>query len=173
MGGPFLGNCPWANRPVTLWTCRFEKEMCMRILIHFYPAVKAKLEKILFVSIYITLKSEIMKHIIYATSSQRSLRLGFAIPSPGIPDDFRWNLDPGNLNNFPGIPKIFYIYSKFLKIWFVAVIMDLCGSKYSSHHIEFNRCYLCILPPQIQIKYFNDSLVQFSRQIPAPVKVKK
>ena len=38
---------------------------------------------------------------------------------------------------------------------------------------RFHRYYLSLLPPQIQRKYFSDSLVQFSSQTQAPVKVKK
>ena len=55
--------------------------------------------------------------------------------------------------------------------------MDLYGCKYSSRDIEgiftgVNYVY-GLLPPNIQRKYFSNSLVQFSRETQTPVKVKK
>ena len=83
------------------------------------------------------------------------------------PDDFRGNINPENWNNLPGFSLFnlnFWKYNFLLWLWIcVAANTVFITLK------AFRKCYLCLLPPQIQIKCFSDSLIQFSHQTQAPV----
>ena len=155
----------------SFWT-KWNFHLVQKLSPRSYPIHSERKWKYSFLSVYIYLLIQFDTKGLHFIR-HRTLR-GQKILCAGDLGRFWREFKSRELNNFPGIPGIYYILSNFLKICVFALYLWICVAvnKVLITLKAFRRCYQSLLSLQIRRKCFGDSLVQFSRKTQAPVKVK-